>query len=127
MMTVGIFSSHLGNVNERSAISSGSIAVTAFAAAGESFQKVWAASVRIGTIMEGATTPWRGLPMPEAPAVLLLHRIRRLVDGSNARSLTDRVLLERSTQARDESAFEQLLRRHGPIVLGVCRRLLRSE
>src|ERR687886_555663 len=39
----------------------------------------------------------------------------------------DGALLERYVARRDEAAFEALLRRHGPMVLGVCRRLLRNE
>jgi RNA polymerase sigma factor (sigma-70 family) len=38
--------------------------------------------------------------------------------------LTDRELLERFLSNRDESAFTFLVRRHGPTILGVCRRLL---
>jgi RNA polymerase sigma factor (sigma-70 family) len=45
----------------------------------------------------------------------------------NAGGVTDAVLLERFVTSRDESAFELLLHRHGPMVLGVCRRLLRHE
>ncbi len=44
-----------------------------------------------------------------------------------ALGLTDSELLERFVTARDESAFEVLLWRHGPMVLGVCRRLLARE
>lgn len=40
---------------------------------------------------------------------------------------TDRQLLKRFATAHDESAFEMLVQRHGPIVLGVCRRLLRDD
>ena len=40
---------------------------------------------------------------------------------------TDRQLLERFARQRDESAFSVLLTRHGPMVLGVCRRLLGRE
>jgi RNA polymerase sigma factor (sigma-70 family) len=39
-------------------------------------------------------------------------------------NVTDGQLLEAFVSARDEGAFEELLRRHGPMVLGVCRRVL---
>jgi DNA-directed RNA polymerase specialized sigma24 family protein len=38
---------------------------------------------------------------------------------------TDTELLNRFIRDKDEAAFAQLMRRHGPMVLGVCRRLLR--
>ena len=38
--------------------------------------------------------------------------------------LADRYLLERFVTAQDQAAFAALLQRHGPMVLGVCRRLL---
>jgi RNA polymerase sigma factor (sigma-70 family) len=37
---------------------------------------------------------------------------------------TDRQLLERFVQVRDEAAFAALVERHGPMVLSVCRRVL---
>jgi RNA polymerase sigma factor (sigma-70 family) len=46
-------------------------------------------------------------------------RARQAADG-----LTDRELLRRFADGRDEAAFEVLVWRHGTIVLGVCRRLL---
>jgi RNA polymerase sigma factor (sigma-70 family) len=39
---------------------------------------------------------------------------------------TDGQLLESFVARREEAAFEALLRRHGPMVLGVCRRVLRN-
>ena len=38
--------------------------------------------------------------------------------------LTDGQLLECFLERREETAFALLLRRHGPMVLGVCRRVL---
>src|SRR5262249_55132640 len=40
------------------------------------------------------------------------------------RGQPDRELLECFLSRRDEAAFEAMVRRHGPMVLGVCRRVL---
>src|SRR5262245_54402844 len=50
------------------------------------------------------------------------RRVTLLTDGGG---MTDSQLLECFVSSRDEMAFEALLRRHGPMVLGVCRRVLR--
>lgn len=49
-----------------------------------------------------------------------LHRLARRHDDD----VTDRQLLERFASAGEESAFSTLVERHGPMVLGVCRRVL---
>jgi RNA polymerase sigma factor (sigma-70 family) len=54
---------------------------------------------------------------------LLEHVNRLAVQGVGAR--TDGELLEQFLDRRDETAFAALLWRHGPMVLGVCRRVLR--
>jgi RNA polymerase sigma factor (sigma-70 family) len=53
-----------------------------------------------------------------------LHRAALLQDGGGK---TDGQLLECFIAEKDEAAFEALVRRHGPMVLGVCRRLLRNS
>src|SRR5438876_2605794 len=54
----------------------------------------------------------------------VLEHVRRAAFLQEAVNLTDSELLERFATQRDEAAFEALVRRHGPMVLGVCRRLL---
>ncbi len=64
--------------------------------------------------------------MSEEPLRSLLRGLRRLGDHPGG-ALTDAQLLERFVRQRDKAAFELLVWRHGPLVLGVCRRLLRRE
>lgn len=45
--------------------------------------------------------------------------------SSPTRVITDAQLLKRFCQDQDEVAFELLMRRHSPMVRGVCRRILR--
>jgi RNA polymerase sigma factor (sigma-70 family) len=59
---------------------------------------------------------------------LRLNEVMRKVRGRLARDecagATDAALLERFRSSRDEEAFTELVRRHGGMVFGVCRRLL---
>jgi hypothetical protein len=55
-----------------------------------------------------------------------LLQFRRLVAGLGA-ACSDHVLLQNYLDRRDESAFASLLERHGPMVLGVCRSVLRHR
>src|SRR5262245_17051337 len=55
-----------------------------------------------------------------------LELFRHLTPVAGA-GLADGQLLARFAAARDEGAFEALVRRHGPMVLSVCRRVLRHE
>src|SRR5262249_51465758 len=52
------------------------------------------------------------------------HHLRRIALADRSKGLTDARLLDLFVEAGDQVAFEALLRRHGPMVLGVCRRLL---
>lgn len=54
-----------------------------------------------------------------------LQHLHRVLDASGESSLPDGHLLARFVASRDEAAFAALMRRHGPMVLGVCRRILR--
>jgi hypothetical protein len=54
----------------------------------------------------------------------VIRHLRRAALLQAGESLTDGQLLDSFLGQRDEAAFEALLRRHGPMVLGVCRRVL---
>jgi RNA polymerase sigma factor (sigma-70 family) len=56
----------------------------------------------------------------------VLHYLRGLFRAPAA-TQTDRELLHAFAGRRDETAFAALVERHGPLVWGVCRRLLRDE
>ncbi len=58
---------------------------------------------------------------PLRPLVGYLHRLAARDEAS------DRQLLERFARQHDEDAFRTLVRRHGPLGLGVCRRALRHR
>jgi RNA polymerase sigma factor (sigma-70 family) len=56
-----------------------------------------------------------------------IRNVRRVVGLQKAGDLPDAQLLKDFVSERDEVAFEALVRRHGPMVLGVCRRVLQEE
>jgi RNA polymerase sigma factor (sigma-70 family) len=56
-----------------------------------------------------------------------IQGLRRAVLINDAVGLTDAELLTCFIERRDEAAFETLLRRHGPMVLGICRRVLHNQ
>jgi RNA polymerase sigma factor (sigma-70 family) len=65
--------------------------------------------------------------MPQRQRNSVLGHLRRLALRHDGAMLTDGELMERYVAARDHDAFEVLLRRHGPTVLGVCRRILGND
>ena len=57
----------------------------------------------------------------------VLQQIQRLFADGAVTGLSDAALLRRFSAGRDESAFGVLVGRHGPMVLSVCRGVLRDE
>jgi len=57
----------------------------------------------------------------------ILRLIRRIFDYPHMRTCPDQELLRRFCREQDEAAFEAILRRHGPMVLDVCRAMLPNE
>ncbi len=54
----------------------------------------------------------------------VIQQIHRIFGPGSVSGLGEAELLERFVERRDEAAFEAIVTRHGPMVLGVCRRLL---
>src|SRR5262245_16708157 len=65
--------------------------------------------------------------MNPGPMERVLGQIRASTAARLLGALPDRQLLGRFVRGRDEAAFAALLGRHGPMVLGVCRRALADE
>src|SRR5436305_39709 len=57
----------------------------------------------------------------------VVQHLRRAMDRQDEAGLTDGQLLGRFIEQQDETAIATLVRRHGPMVWGVCRRILRSH
>jgi RNA polymerase sigma-70 factor (ECF subfamily) len=57
----------------------------------------------------------------------IIQHLRRTMLRRDGAGMTDGQLLEEFVARRDEAAFEALVGRHGPMVLGVCRRVLRNS
>src|SRR5437016_5384810 len=72
-----------------------------------------------------ARRSWMGASsMVDGPLRLVLRHVRKLAGAPDEPAPSDGALLERFASGNDERAFEELLRRHAALVLGVCRRVL---
>src|SRR5918998_1195423 len=54
----------------------------------------------------------------------VIRQVQALFDGGTVTGMDAGSLLERFVSRRDEAAFEALIARFGPMVLGICRRML---
>lgn len=65
--------------------------------------------------------------MPSGQLGQVWRHLRRLIGGRPPEELADGPLLEQFLARRDAAAFEALVQRYGPLVFGVCRRVLQDE
>jgi RNA polymerase sigma factor (sigma-70 family) len=88
------------------------------------FKKLYAPA-GFATVFIRETATAGDFGMARAPVGAILQYLRKLT-ASPADGETDRHLVRRFVAARDEAAFAAILRRHGGMVLGVCRGALRD-
>src|SRR5258708_37374008 len=65
--------------------------------------------------------------MAKAQMGTVIRHLRRAVLRQDGAGWTDGQLLASFIDHKDEAAFEALVRRHGPMVFGVCRRVVRNH
>jgi RNA polymerase sigma factor (sigma-70 family) len=65
--------------------------------------------------------------MPYGPLTRVIHQLRRIALNRDEAELSDGKLLEDFVARRDEAAFGALLERHGPMVMGVCQRVVHDR
>src|ERR1700737_1980838 len=65
--------------------------------------------------------------MADAGLGTVLRHVRRLAASQATGERTDRELLQEFLARHQDSAFVALVKRHGSLVLAVCRRVLRHE
>src|SRR5262249_51426242 len=70
---------------------------------------------------------WGDSYMPHAQLEPVVRHLRRLARTQCSHDLSDAQLLQRFATHREETAFATLVERHGRLVLGVCRQVLRHE
>ncbi len=65
--------------------------------------------------------------MPRSHVGTISPQVQALLEAKSLSPSPDELLLERFVSRRDDVAFETLVRRHGPMVLAVCRGVLNDR
>src|SRR5262249_5562994 len=65
--------------------------------------------------------------MANGPLAMVVRRLRRLVNSREAGEATDSDLLDRFRNRQEESAYEALIQRYGPMVFAGCMRMLHQH
>jgi RNA polymerase sigma factor (sigma-70 family) len=89
---------------------------------GRIFLKKMEPAALVSAVIGRGTALGRTRLMANGHASTVLRHLRKLIGA--AEEPTDGQLLERFAAGDGEAAFTALVRRHGPMVLGVCRRVL---
>src|SRR5262245_31393612 len=69
----------------------------------------------------------RGATMKNSCMHATIRELGMLFNEGAIGMLSDGPLLDRFVERRDASAFEAIVERYGPLVWGVCRRVLRDH
>src|SRR5262245_40798864 len=89
-------------------------------------EKIDAPGFVVPIVGAGAILPGDGEnEMATGPLSGVVDHLRKITQPGEGTE--DGALLERFVARRDEAAFAELVRRHGPMVFGLCRRVLGHE
>jgi RNA polymerase sigma factor (sigma-70 family) len=68
--------------------------------------------------------PWQGVAAVSSSSQVILRYLRSVLAPDPGAEANERALLRRFAETRDGDAFALLLQRHGPMVLGLARRVV---
>src|SRR5262249_41833805 len=81
----------------------------------------------MGTVRREGLCPRGARQMVQGELGTLIHHLRKLAGAAKLDELTDGELLQLFTNRNEEAAFAALLERQGPMVFGLCKRLLHRQ